>query len=305
MVRIAHFSDIHVTADPSGVRFTDLLSKRFAGWLNLRLFRRHMRFRDALSVLRAFVVDVAAQETDLMVFTGDVTSLSLKQEYSRAATILGSLVESPTVLGIPGNHDVYVAADAHGAAFRRHFGSWERSDIADRRTSESGGYPIVRFVGEGIAAVALQSARPRPLWDSSGAVGKRQLEALRSTLQHPRVRDRRKLLCVHYAPRRPDGSSDSYLHGLRDANRLLEEAAIGGVALIVHGHLHKRFVCPRGAAAPVHLACVGSLTDARRDRSYHVYEIGPGGIAVHVRRYNPEREVFQAVPEATVTLELA
>ena len=39
-MRIAHFSDIHITADSSAIPWRAMLSKRIVGWLNLQLLGR-------------------------------------------------------------------------------------------------------------------------------------------------------------------------------------------------------------------------------------------------------------------------
>ena len=46
MVRLAHLSDIHISAVPLGWRKRDWLNKRFTSWLNLR-FGRQQRFARA------------------------------------------------------------------------------------------------------------------------------------------------------------------------------------------------------------------------------------------------------------------
>src|SRR5690606_29379808 len=54
-VRIAHFSDVHLTAKPLGFRPRDWMSKRFTGWLNVRVLGRGRSFRHAPAVTAALV----------------------------------------------------------------------------------------------------------------------------------------------------------------------------------------------------------------------------------------------------------
>ncbi|MFO0841594.1 MAG: hypothetical protein U0797_04220 [Gemmataceae bacterium] len=52
-LRLAHVSDVHVTA-PAAWRLEDWLNKRFAAWVNLRVLGRGFRlFRRADEVLAA------------------------------------------------------------------------------------------------------------------------------------------------------------------------------------------------------------------------------------------------------------
>jgi len=282
-MRIAHFSDVHVTEDPRRIPWRALLGKRLTGWVNLKLFGRFERFAEVPAIARAFKEDVERQEPDFLVFSGDVTALSLPSEFARAAELFAPLLARTDIVGIPGNHDVYVRSERSCRSFHAHFGCWERSDLPDLAGPD--GYPIIRLLGQRAAIVAAQSAVPRPLWDSSGELGPAALQALERALRDPRIASRTKLVCIHYAPRRASGRPDTRLHGLRDAEEFLSSAARGGAALVLHGHLHRRFVHGRGPVTPVPLACVGSLTDARRERAYHVYEIADAEVRVHVRRY--------------------
>ena len=65
-LRIAHFSDIHVTADPRRIAWRDLLSKRAVGWLNLRLGGRHAALADAPVLARALVRDLETLDAHLV-----------------------------------------------------------------------------------------------------------------------------------------------------------------------------------------------------------------------------------------------
>src|SRR5437588_6636867 len=62
MVRLAHFSDIHVTTKPLGWRSADWFNKRFPAWVNLRLLGRAYRFRHANRVLDALVAELRQRQ---------------------------------------------------------------------------------------------------------------------------------------------------------------------------------------------------------------------------------------------------
>ena len=83
-IRIAHFTDVHITEDPRRVPRRALFSKRLLGWGNLRFGGRFEAFRNARAVARAFVADLEEVEPDAVVFTGDVTALALDSELEAA-----------------------------------------------------------------------------------------------------------------------------------------------------------------------------------------------------------------------------
>ena len=57
MVKLAHFSDIHLTARPLGWTVRDVFGKRTTGWVNVNVLGRGSRFQHAPSV-----VDVLRRE---------------------------------------------------------------------------------------------------------------------------------------------------------------------------------------------------------------------------------------------------
>jgi 3',5'-cyclic AMP phosphodiesterase CpdA len=289
--RLAHFSDIHLTQDPRQVSWNDLPSKRFVGWLNLRFLGRYSWLRHAARITSAMLEDFKGVEPDHVLFTGDATGLSLPAEFEAVRNLLAPLIESGRITGIPGNHDLYVRSAVRLKLYETYLGDWEQSDWP-------GAPPIVRLLTEDLALVCLKDSRPRPLYDSSGLVGKEQLQRLHEVLADPRLGSRRRILALHYAPRRANGTPDSRGHGLRDAEEVLAAAKQGNVDLIVHGHIHERFILPAGAGTPVSLANPGSLTYGAFDRAYHLYHVDATGVRIEIRSYDEARDAFVARPGA-------
>ena len=87
-------------------------------------------------------------------------------------------------------------------------------------------------------------------------------------------------------------------HGLRNADAVVRIATAGGVALVVHGHLHSRFVHRQGAVASMAIADPGALAYAGRSMAYHIYVIDPGRITLEARRYVADRDRFEEWPDA-------
>src|SRR5262249_7444039 len=126
VVRLAHLSDVHITAHPLGWRRRDWFSKRFTGWLNVRLLGRGHRFRPADDVLRALMDDLRQDPPDHVIFSGDATALGFEAEFVRAAALLGLAVpDALPGLAVPGNHDYYTRADQAAGHFERYFAPWQ------------------------------------------------------------------------------------------------------------------------------------------------------------------------------------
>lgn len=304
-MRIAHFTDIHVSEHPSRIAFRDLLSKRLVGWANLAVCGRYALFADAGRVTRALVEDLLQLAPDHVLSTGDLTGLSLPAEFEEAREALAPLFAGEHVTGIPGNHDVYTPSALALRLYEKSFGAWTRTDLAPGDLGEDlrglHPYPLVRLLGSDVALICLRDVHPNPLHDSSGRIGEGQLHALERILVSGRLRGRVKLLALHTSLLRATGLPDTRLHGLRDAASLFRVAARGGVDIILHGHIHARFVLPRGAASPISIANPGSLTSRRHERAYHIYRIEAGRIAIEARRYDPASSRFVEWPDAPGT----
>lgn len=292
MVRIAHFSDIHITTPPWQVPWRRLACKRLVGWANLALNGRYATFSDAARITAACIDDVLAQKPDHVVFTGDFTGTSLRQEFESAATLLTPLRDSGVASTlIPGNHDVYVKTAVRERLFEEYFGYGLATDLQVSELPPAARdlqpFPLVRFIGNEVALVALRDVRPVAWHDSSGKVGATQLAALRALFESPKLRQRTIILALHYGLRLSNGSPDTPRHGLRDAEELAALATAAGVALIIHGHLHHRFVRPLQAPPAPVLANPGSATWSRGAQAYHLYDIDGGTLRLEARRLHP------------------
>jgi len=288
-IRIAHFTDIHFTELPSRVPFRKLLSKRLLGWANMKVFGRYADFEKTTLVAQALTKDLASQNLDGIVFTGDLTGLSLETEFAAAKQGLAPLLEDHRVLGIPGNHDVYTFGSK--GAFERHFAAWIRSEGNEPET-----YPIVRTYGDEAAVIAVKDVRPCLPHDSSGHLPADQIERLRRIVGE--LEGRVIVLAMHYCIRMQDQSRDSYFHRLRNDRQVLKLAEDLGIDLIICGHVHHRSVHRRGEGSPVAFANPGSVSHGRRGRIYHVLTIEDGEIELSARQFDAETSTFQEWAQA-------
>jgi 3',5'-cyclic AMP phosphodiesterase CpdA len=291
-MRLLHFSDIHVDMPIGEVRFRDWMGKRVVGALNL-LAGRGRRFTDTPRKLDALDSFKREQGVDLVIFTGDYTALGLEGEFERARAFVEPLMTAPAgFVNVPGNHDIYLWDVVRDRRFERHFGDTLESDLPEHRVE--GPWPLVRLVGEHVAVVAVNSARPNPPpWRSSGLVPDGQLAALAEVLADERVRGRFVFVVTHYAPRLADGGPDRVEHRLVNAEAFLAVCADLPRGAILCGHVHHLYrVGIEGVRPPIH--CAGSATMSRREGLWLFDVDGAGARATPVRwaedRYVMDRE---------------
>src|SRR6266446_4206231 len=140
MVRLAHVSDIHLTAEDSHWRLDDWFSKRLAAWMNLRWLGRGRRFQHADHVMARLMQDMQERGSDFTIFSGDATALGFEPEFRKAAGFLQ--VEQRQGLAVPGNHDYCTHCAERSGLFERYFAPWLEGIRVDGAT-----YPFARKVG--------------------------------------------------------------------------------------------------------------------------------------------------------------
>ena len=102
-MRLAHFSDLHLTINPLKLGLRDWFGKRATGYLNAKTGRKK-HFREALPLTQALLQDIKARQVDHILFTGDATTLGMPEEFSLVKSVFGD--DLPPGLAVPGNHDL-------------------------------------------------------------------------------------------------------------------------------------------------------------------------------------------------------
>jgi 3',5'-cyclic AMP phosphodiesterase CpdA len=284
-VRLVHYSDVHITTRRLSWRRRDFVSKRVTGWLNMRLLGRAKRFRHANDVAATMVREIRERRPHHVIFSGDATALAFEEEFAEAARRLGVAdSDMPPGLAVPGNHDYYVGRPVRDGLFEKHFGPWQQGERVDHHH-----YPFAQRAGH-VWLVGLNSSVANFWsWDATGLVGRPQRERLRQLLNQlppgPRI------LVTHYPLARAKGQRERIFHGLRDWRDVLRIAADGGVALWLHGHIHRPFVLARDQVAPFPVICAGSGTQTGV-WVYNEYVITGHRLAMTRRRYSPSVEAY-------------
>jgi len=295
MIRLAHYSDIHLTQHPLGWTVRDVISKKMPGWVNVKLLGRGRRFRHAPQVAQVLMNDLASRGFDHIVFSGDATTLAFPSEFQLAATAMrvGSLSQPPT-LAVPGNHDYYTRSAVDSKLFETHFAPWMQ---VERLSDDT--YPFARKVGPLWIIGANSCTANGSLWDASGAIGddqRQRLERLCATLSPgPRI------LVTHYPLRTAKGTVEHSTHRLRDHAEAIASATRAGISLWLHGHIHRGFVRLPTPDIPFPLICAGSCTQTNR-WMYNEYEISGHTLTLLRRRFDPATNAFQDAERETILL---
>jgi 3',5'-cyclic AMP phosphodiesterase CpdA len=292
-LRVAHISDIHISTF-DGARWRDFLNKRVLGGLNLLLHRREYTGGKADELLSSLERDVSAQKPDLVLFTGDVTSLSLPQEFEKARTFVNLLGDPSRVVLLPGNHDCYTYEAQKSQRFETVFEDYVgKSEEA---------FPYVRRFGEKLAIVALSSAVATPPPLATGRLGQGQRDRLKELLKGLSQEGRFVVLAMHHPPDKRFQKSGGRMRHMEDWRDLLKLAADANVPMIAHGHEHRgwqhKVQDPKsGWSCQVFDAGSGTALSSNPERCarYNVYTFddkNPGLLEARARVYNAEQKCF-------------
>jgi 3',5'-cyclic AMP phosphodiesterase CpdA len=291
-MRLAHFSDIHVTHFPLSGGFA---LKRLAAVASYSFAGRGEHFRGSDARIASLLAHLDGQQVDHAICTGDLTGVSTEAELARAAELFGPRLRQPerfTV--IPGNHDRYVTVAA--GLFEKHFAT----------LCEGASFPAVKHLASGVTLVLLDAARPTSVIDSSGLLGEAQRAKALSILSDPSLKDRFVIVALHYGLLRMTGKRDSRPHGLRDDLELMSllDRTDVTVDLVLHGHLHRPFTIRTKRR---HIINAGSATDLHMRCGYNVYTIDVAAHRVAITRHWWNAEASHYEPDTghalNVTLE--
>ena len=294
--RFAHLSDPHLS-DPSDVHLRQLAGKRLLGYLSWRRRRRHEHRPEMLVKLGA---DLHARAPDHTVVTGDLTHISLPQEFRQARRWLESLGSPDAVTVVPGNHDCYVRTD-----WDESLGQWAAFMRGDGDTRARPGFPLLRVRGS-VALIGLSTAVPSAPLFATGRLGRAQLDALEGMLRALREHDLYRVLLLHHPP---VPGEEKWRKRLVDAPQLCALLAREPVDLVLHGHRHRALrsvIRLPGSNIPVFGIPSASAMGIHSDypSEYNEYEVvadrGSWRLTAHARSWDATSGTFQAETLATL-----
>ena len=245
--RILLFSDIHLGLFPR--RLCEMLNKRAIGAVNHFFRRRHKVCAERIEELARAMPQISP---DVTVCAGDLTSVSLHNEFSWAERALAPILEysGEHFFYVPGNHDTYVNDDDARLSLENTFSRLNRGRFLLESLPVAVEYSKVRLI-------LLNPARPCGWLLSCGYLEDAQAEGL-SRLLDASIPGKANVLVSHFPALNGNGRYPGIRHGLRGARHIADALAEGRAAAVLSGHVHRAYsyAMDNGCAQ----LCSGSLT---------------------------------------------
>lgn len=280
MLRLAHFSDVHLGPLPD-ISYRELASKRITGYIN---WHRNRRTNLHDQVIDALVADMRDQGVDHVAVTGDLVNLALDAEVADAREWLEELGPGGDVSVVPGNHDAYVPGALDKAC--RSWGAWMWGDGMDE-PAKRGRFPYMRVRGNA-AIIGVSSARATAPFMASGYFGTTQARRLGRLLDDARARDLCRVILIHHPPVRGAAPQHKRLYGIGRFKKVIEKH---GAELVLHGHTHLPtlfWLKGKDGRVPVlGVAAAGQALGGEKPAAqYNLIEIDgePGNWTIDIRR---------------------
>ncbi len=296
----AQLSDPHLST-LDNVRWHQLLSKRVLGYIS---WRKNRRIEHRSEVLDALQHDLQQDRPDHLLVTGDLTHISLPDEFKQARRWLDALGPPTEVSVIPGNHDAYVRVPwQQGLA---HWQDYMRSDD-DADATGPALFPSLRIRGP-VAFIGLSTAVPAPPLLATGRLGKAQLQRLKTLLNETAEQGLFRVVFLHHPP---VPGQEKWRKRLTDDHAFCKTLAECGAELVLHGHMHRpidnQIEIP-GGHIPVFGIPSSSAIGQKPGRAsqYFRYQIDKQDshwqLQVHVRAYDAATGTFKAKRNFSLTL---
>ena len=252
MTTLAHVSDLHIWRyEPIPVR--SFANKRLVGGANIAFNRNKKHSPEVVANALALINEL---DVDHVAVSGDLTNLAMWSEFRAASEMVGTLDRAPEDVSIiPGNHDYYTADAQNERRFETTFDAFMTSQFPQHQGAS--GYPYVKYIGDHVALISLNSGIVSPPMFAIGRVRKDELARLENILDEPDVQRRTIVVQVHHHLLPFEHSRFEAMRRLINAPTLLKLLRLKGVRLALHGHNH----CSQIDTLP-HLIGDGSLVIA-------------------------------------------
>jgi 3',5'-cyclic AMP phosphodiesterase CpdA len=245
-MKILHFSDIHTGGHFSSVNA--LFDKRIIGTLNYKFRRKHHVKWERLE--RAIEI-INQEKPDVVINTGDITSVSNPEEFDEALSRLKALTDnlSFTFINVPGNHDYYVNKPEL-LEYRN-----KTYDILNRGKTPLSDFPC-RIQTDTTDFFMIDESRPNSGTNSSGYFKPENLEILNKWISD--AKGKQTVLVGHYPLKNNLGQTLSPRRALENGELLYELLEKGKININLCGHIHAAF-CREEKVGSLEI-CAGSLT---------------------------------------------
>ncbi|MEY2528118.1 MAG: hypothetical protein QOJ05_208 [Verrucomicrobiota bacterium] len=234
-----------------------------------------------LAPLLEFIFEI---KPDLVAVSGDLTQRARTAEYAAAKEFLAG-IPFPQIV-VPGNHDVPL----HNllARFARKLDRYRRHISNDLQ-------PV--FVDSELVVAGVNTARALTWKD--GRINRRQLEALRATMQSATA-GQTKIVVTHHPFDLPAGATGRVVGRSRLAMKVLAEC---GVDVLLAGHFHiadisqtaKRYRLPGYSAIVVSSGTSTSTRGRGQPNSLNVIHIDRPNLTIERRTWRPTTGLFDVL----------
>lgn len=226
VLKVIHFGDLHVwkKALPPGEWW---YPKRWLGPINL-LARRAKKFPS--DYRKRVVEDIRASDADLVIYSGDFTTLSHPWEFEEAARIFAPLVEKwgERFFAIPGNHDRYTPGTLKHQLLERHL-PFAATDRVKRQD-----------IGTWLSLIGVDHSEPLMI-RSNGIVRPASQRKLEETCAQAKQDGRAILLVGHFPYATPPEYPETWEHRLIGEDAFAQTVAGIQPLAYLHGHKHVRW----------------------------------------------------------------
>ncbi len=247
-MRIVHFSDIHAGGWLQD--FRGYFDKRLLGAFNYLLRRKH---HHDWNLVEAAISKIKSLAPDIVICTGDFTSISEPAEFLRAKNALMPLIDDTSFefLYVPGNHDYYVKKASCVSAL------YETFHIVNRGKFSLDDLPVCVDLN-GISFVLLNEAVPVNLFKSTGVVDMKSKDWLTSRFNDEAVNDNMFILVAHFPIFDKFGNPLSFRRRCENNEILQSALREKKIDISLCGHIHSHF--SRWEDCGSVEFCAGSLT---------------------------------------------
>ncbi len=189
-------------------------------------------------ILDKLVTDLKQQPFDHIAVSGDVVNIGLPEEFDNAKKWLEQLGSPQNVSVVPGNHDAYVRQGNDQGFWRWQQFMHSSKGAMPFMPAHHDNFPFLRLFGK-VALVGLSSAIPTAPFIAAGKLGQQQAAALEHILGQLDKEGYYRIVMLHHPPFHEKAQ---WMHGLRDARKLMAILHDRGAELVLHGHTHKHLI---------------------------------------------------------------
>ena len=272
ILRFIHMSDLHF-AHPTW-SLSQFFSKRWLGNLNLIFSKERDFLTDRLLPLITLSKE---KQVSHLVVSGDLTTTSLKREFSKAKEFLSEFTRAGIeTFVLPGNHDQYT----FGAYQEKRFYEFFPSEMKERGLSVSKWNEHWWFI-------ALDTAIATSLVSSQGVFSIELEKKLEEALSQ--IPKEASIVLANHFPFFTHEPRRKRLIRAKELRELLERHP--QIKLYLHGHTHRPTIADlRASNLPIVLDC-GSTP--HRTGSFHLIELSPQACKIEAFKWNQEWKPVQ------------